>query len=166
METGPVWCVMFIKMSMVKFKLDDVVDYQSFKGCSYCIIWQHTIKITTVQTFWYYHKMYRHSVPVKRWWPLNWQIMSQPECHNFKILLQTTNNFTSDEIFRQNRIKICENTSVFILFGNVFFDANNRSRGARAAARETNSFTLQLWLWNNMPFLQFHNFNLFKSFWR
>ena len=96
--------------------------------------------------------------------PLNWQIMSQPECHNFKILLQTTNNFTSDEIFRQNRIKICENTSVFILFGNVFFDANNRSRGARAAARETNSFTLQLWLWNNMPFLQFHNFNLFKSF--
>ena len=119
--------------------LCDVVDYQSFKGCSYCIIWQHTIKITTVQTFWYYHKMYRHSVPVKRWWPLNWQIMSQPECHNFKILLQTTNNFTSDEIFRQNRIKICENTSVFILFGNVFFDANNRSRGARAAARETNS---------------------------
>ena len=55
----------------------------------YCIvlfaIWQYTIKITTVQTFSYFHKMYRHSVPVKRWWPLNWQIMSQPECHNFKI---------------------------------------------------------------------------------
>ena len=36
---------------------------------------------------------------------------------------------------RQNRIKICENTSVFILFGNVFFDANNRSKGSQAVAR-------------------------------
>ena len=27
-------------------------------------------------------------------WLLNWQIMSQLKYHNFKILLQTTNNFT------------------------------------------------------------------------
>ena len=41
--------------------------------------------------------MYRNSVCVM-WWLLNWQIMSQLKRHNFKILLQTTNNVTSDEI--------------------------------------------------------------------
>ena len=65
-------------------------------------------------------------------WLLNWQIMSQLKYHNFKILLQTTNNFTFHKISRQNRIQICENTSVFILFGNVFFVANNGSEGSQA----------------------------------
>lgn len=94
---------------------------------------------SNVNTFLYHNKNVSGlRVCVPRWL-LNWQIMSQPEYHNFKILLQTTNNVTPDEISPQNRIKICENTSVFILFGNVFFDANNRSKGAQAAERETNS---------------------------
>ena len=41
--------------------------------------------------------MYRNSACVMCWL-LNWQIMSQLKRHNFEILLQTTNNVTSDEI--------------------------------------------------------------------
>ena len=106
--------------------------------------------------------MYRNSACVV-WWLLNWQIMSQPKRHNFKILLQTTNNVTSDEILGKIESRFVK-TRQFLFSLEMYssMPTIEAKEHRRLRGRQTVSpSSLGLWILNNMSSLhKCYNFNL------